>query len=240
MSTILGIALIFLAAGFTQGLSGFGLALVAMPFLLLIIDVKIAVPLCVLNGLVITLFLSLQLRRHVDWKKILPLLIGCLPGIYVGIYFLKEANSDVIKFLLGIMLVSYSLFNLILKPAPRKLKVGWAYFAGFLTGVLGSAFSTGGPPTIVYTTLTGWSKDDIKATLSSFFFLASILIAITHFVTGVTGATVLNYFATSVLAVMVGVWTGSICYGKIKQQTYMKIILILLCAMGIVMIVTAF
>ena len=64
------IALIFLAAGFVQGISGFGSALVAMPLLALVVDVKTAVPLCVLNGLLITLFLTLRLKAHINWRKI--------------------------------------------------------------------------------------------------------------------------------------------------------------------------
>ncbi|MCJ7602219.1 MAG: sulfite exporter TauE/SafE family protein, partial [Desulfobulbaceae bacterium] len=132
------IALIFLAAGFTQGVSGFGSALVAMPLLLLFIDAKTAVPLCMLNGLIITAFLSLQLRRHVDWRKISPLLIGCMPGIYVGARFLKEADSNLIKLLLGVMLVSYALYNMFCKLRPRRIAPFWPYIAGFFTGVIGS------------------------------------------------------------------------------------------------------
>lgn len=230
------IALIFLVAGFTQGVSGFGSALVAMPFLLLVIDVKIAVPLCMLNGLVMTFYLSMQLRKNVEWRKILPLFIGCVPGIFVGAWFLKEADSDRIQALLGAMIAGYALFNLILKPAPRKIKGCWAYMAGFLTGVIGSAFSAGGPPTIIYTTLTGWNKDDIKATLSSFFFVSGVFIAAAHVITGLTTTVVLKYFGQSVLAVLAGVWAGSVCYGKIRQKTYMKIILNLLLAMGVMMI----
>jgi len=236
MSNSLIIALIFLAAGFTQGVSGFGSALVAMPFLLLVIDVKIAVPLCILNGLVIAFYLSVQLRRYVEWRKIWPLLIGCVPGIIAGVWFLKEADNDWIQVLLGAMIASYALYNLMLKPAPRIIKGGWAYVAGFLTGVIGSAFSAGGPPTIIYTTLTGWNKDDIKATLSSFFFVSGVFIAAAHVVTGLTTIVVLKYFGQSVLAVLTGVWAGSVCYDKIKQKTYMKIILNLLLAMGVMMI----
>jgi uncharacterized membrane protein YfcA len=230
------IALIFLAAGFTQGVSGFGSALVAMPFLLLVIDIKIAVPLCMLNGLVITFYLSIQLRRYVEWRKILPLFIGCVPGIFAGAWFLKETASNQIQVLLGIMIAGYALYNLILRPAPRKIKEGWAYVAGFLTGVIGSAFSAGGPPAIIYTTLTGWNKDDIKATLSSFFFVSGLFIAAAHFATGLTTTIVLKYFGQSVLAVLAGVWAGSLCYDKIRQETYMKIILTLLLAMGVMII----
>lgn len=233
------IGLIFLAAGFTQGVSGFGSALVAMPLLLLFIDAKIAVPLCVLNGLVITSFLSLQLRRHIDWRKIIPPLIGCLPGIYAGAWFLRGADSDLIKLLLGIVLVSYALYCMFCKPRPRNIQSFWPYVAGFFTGVIGSAFSAGGPPTIIYTTLTGWDKDDIKATLSVFFFTNGIFVAAAHAVSGLTTAAVLDYFAGSVLFVLAGVMAGAFCYGRVKSESYLRIILYLLVVMGGMMIFSA-
>jgi uncharacterized membrane protein YfcA len=233
------IALIFLAAGFTQGVSGFGSALVAMPLLLLFIDAKTAVPLCMLNGLIITAFLSLQLRRHVDWRKISPLLIGCMPGLYVGARFLKEADSNLIKLLLGVMLVSYALYNMFCKLRPRRIAPFWPYIAGFFTGVIGSAFSAGGPPTIIYTTLTGWDKDDIKATLSVFFFTTGIFMASAHALAGLTTTAVLRYFSVSAAFVLLGVVAGSFCYGKVKRETYLKIILNLLVVMGGMMIFSA-
>ncbi len=239
MTTYFLVALIFLLAGFTQGVSGFGSALVAMPLLVMFMDVKMAVPLCMLNGLIITLFLSLQLKNHIDWKKIMPLFLGCLPGIYVGVTFLKEVNSDVIKILLGVILIAYALYGLVLRPKSRKISPTWSYPAGFATGAIGSAFSTGGPPAIIYTTLTGWSKNDIKATLSGFFFSTGLIIAVAHAINGLTTIVVLRYFAASISFVFLGVYVGSIYYGRLKKETYVRVILGILILMGIMMIVSA-
>lgn len=233
------IALIFLAAGFTQGVSGFGSALVAMPLLLFFLDAKTAVPLCMLNGLIITAFLSLQLRKNVDWRKIRPLLIGCLPGIYVGARFLKEADSGLIKLLLGVMLVGYALHSMFVKPRPRTIAPFWSYIAGFFTGVIGSAFSAGGPPTIIYTTQLGWDKDDIKATLSVFFFTTGIFMAGAYSLAGLITTAVLRSFSGSAAFVLLGVMAGSFCYGKVRTETYLKIILNLLVVMGGMLIFSA-
>lgn len=233
------VAVIFLAAGFTQGVSGFGSALVAMPLLLFFIDAQIAVPLCMLNGLIITAFLSLQLRRNVDWRKISPLLIGCLPGIYVGACFLKEADSDLIKLLLGVMLVCYASYSMFFKLRPRRIASCWPYIAGFFTGVIGSAFSAGGPPAIIYTTLTGWGKDDIKATLSVLFFVTGICMAVAHALTGLTTVVVLRYFSGSAAFVLLGVVAGSFFYGKVEKETYLRLLLYLLLVLGVMMILSA-
>ena len=238
MLEYLSVACIFMVAGFAQGVTGFGSALVAMPLLLLFLDAKVAVPLCILNGLLITAYLSWQLRRHMDWRKILPLGLGCLPGIYVGVSFLRAADSDLIKLALGGLLTAYGLHGLLFRPVKRRVHPAWGYVAGFGTGAIGAAFSAGGPPAIIYTTMSGWSKDSIKATLSGFFLANGICIALAHAVNGLTTMVVFHYFAAAALAVLAGVWAGSRFYGRISTEAYIRVILFLLVCMGGMMIVT--
>lgn len=233
------ILLIVFCGAFTQGLTGFGSALVAMPLLVLFVDIHTAVALCVLNGLVITSFLSLQLKSHLDWQKIRPLLIGCLPGVVVGTLFLKNARESLFFLLLGLLLILYSLYRLFLKPEPRKLAGSWGIVAGFLTGTISGAFSAGGPPTIIYTTLTGWTKHEIKANLSLFFFMGGILTVLSHLLSGITTVEVFKLFVYDLPAVVVGVWSGSLLYRRFATEGYIRLVLIGLLLMGVVMLHTA-
>ncbi len=239
MITYLFIIIIFLIAGITQGLSGFGSALFAMPLLVLFMDVKIAVPLCILNSLLITLYLSLELRGFMEKKKILPLFLGSLPGIYFGVTFLKNVDPGIIRMLLGALIVFYGLYSLIARPEQKGIHHIWGYTAGFCSGFIGSAFSAGGPPAIIYTALTGWSKDHIKATLTGFFLVASSVTAVVHAVSGLTNAQVLQYFLASAWFVLIGVYTGSRLSGKISRQVYIRVILVTLMLLGLMMIMSA-
>ena len=239
MITLFLISFIFFLAGIIQGMTGFGSALIAMPLLSLFIDVKTAVPLCILQSVLMTSYLSFTLKDHMEKKKIVPLLIGSLPGIYCGATLLKNVESDVIKLLLGSLIVVYSVYSLFLKPKPKNLHKAWAYIAGFGTGFIGSAFSTGGPPAIIYTTLTGWSKDYIKATLTGFFLTSAIITAAVHAASGLTTALVLKYFFTSSAFVLIGVYAGTQLYKRVSSEGYIKVILILLVILGGMMCITA-
>ncbi len=230
------ISLIFLLAGFTQGVSGFGAGLVAMPFLTLLLGIKAAVPLCMLNGLVITGCLSLQLKLHWHWGKILPLLLGCLPGIVVGALALKGLNGDLLQLSLGAFIFLYALYGFTVRPRPRGIGSRWGYVAGFLTGAISSAFSAGGPPAVIYLSLTDWSKDEIKATLSVFFFVSGIVTALGHAVVGLTTFAILQQFLVTWPLTLTGVLAGSLLYRRIRQRTYIRIMLMLLMAMGMMMI----
>lgn len=240
MEHYLVILLIVFCGAFTQGLTGFGSALVALPLLVLFMDIHTAVPLCVLNGLVITSFLSLQLKSHLDWQKIRPLLVGCLPGVAVGALFLKNTQESLFFLLLGLLLILHSLYRLLLKPEPRKLASGWGVVAGFFTGAISAAFSAGGPPTIIYTTLTGWTKHEIKANLSLFFFMGGVLTVVSHLLSGITTLEVFKLFGYVLPAVVVGVWSGSLLYHRFATEGYIRLVLIALLVMGGLMLQTAF
>ncbi|MBU0665594.1 MAG: sulfite exporter TauE/SafE family protein [Proteobacteria bacterium] len=233
------ISLIFLLAGFVQGMTGFGSALVAMPLLSLCIDVKSAVPLCTLNSVVITTFLALKLKKHLDGEKIFPLCIAAIPGMFVGVTLLKKVSSENLSIGLGVLLVMYACYNLLIKIRQRKLHPVWSYLAGFSSGAIGAAFSAGGPPTIIYATLNDWDKDEIKATLSGFFLFNSYLNATAHAVSGLTTVSVLSSFFYSAPFVLLGTVLGSFCYGRIDRSIYLKVIFAFLILMGTMMIVTA-
>ncbi len=236
METPLLIGTIFLLAGFVQGVTGFGSALVAMPLLCLILDLTFAVPLCILNSIIITTYLAYKLHNHLDRKKLIPLCLATLPGIPIGATLLKKVDPQFMGFLLGFLLILYGIYNLTVRPQPRNLSTVWSYIAGFSAGVIGAAFSAGGPPVIIYTTQNNWKKDEIKATLTGFFCFTSYVTAAIHLLTGITTRDVLQTFLFSSPFVLAGTVLGSFCYGYFAKQTYLKVIYLFLVLMGSIMI----
>ena len=233
------VCLIVFFAGFTQGLSGFGSILLSLPLLALFLEIKAVIPLVALFGLSITIVLLVQLWHHLDWKKILPLFLGALPGIPVGVFFLKKLDKEPIQWFLGIVLVSYSLYSLFIGSPKKGIKQAWVYLFGFFSGCLGGALSAAGPPVIVYTSLQPWSKDTIKATLQGFFLVSGIVVVFSHAMSGVTTAAVLRLFLTSLPLLVAGTYAGSRFYGRINEHDYKRIMLILLAFLGAFMVYLA-
>jgi len=228
--------MVFLLAALVQGLTGFGFVLVAMPLLCLVIDIKTAVPLCTLSGLIVTTTMALQLRKDIDRKKIMPLCISAIPGIFIGATVLKAVDSATIRFFLGIFLVLYSIYSLAARPRPRKLHPAWGWLAGFTSGAIGAAISAGGPPTIIYTMLNNWSKDEMKATLTGFFMVNSYIIVAVHGVIGVTTKQSLFLFLISAPFVLAGTLGGSRIYRFLPGKNYVKIVYFFLILMGGMMV----
>ncbi|HHD64204.1 MAG TPA: sulfite exporter TauE/SafE family protein, partial [Desulfobulbaceae bacterium] len=104
-------------------------------------------------------------------------------------------------------------------------------------GAIGAAFSAGGPPAIVYTTLTDWKKEEIKATLSGFFVANGVVTALAHAITGVSSLTTVGFFGVTAPFVLFGTTLGSRVTEKIDHQSYLRIVYCFLIVMGIMMIV---
>ena len=229
--------LIFFLAAFTQGVTGFGSALVAVPLLSLFMDIRTVVPLSILYGLIVTLFLTYRMRRHVDKKRLLPLVVGCLPGVAVGCSLLKWMPETFLKGLLGLLLLFYGGFNIFRKEAVScRLSNRWGYLAGFGTGVLGASLSTGGPPAVIYTALSGWSKDEIKATLSIFFLFTGTIVALAQFAGNLMPPEIGRLFLIGLPAVVAGVLSGAKCYDYLPHRFYLHSVYLLLVIMGVLLL----
>ena len=231
------LCIIALFAGFIQGLSGFGSGLLALPFLILFLGVKTAIPLVALYGVALTLLLIVQLRQFWDWKKIYPLCAGSVPGVPVGVWLLNVLDAQIIQWIVGLVLILYALYSLLKRPAVMELSNGWAYLSGFLAGCLGGSISASGPPVIVYTSFQPWSMHQIKVTLQGFFIISGLLVIISQAIGGLMTESVFFFFVVSLPFLLFGTWIGALLYGRIKEESYRNIMLIILVIMGIFMII---
>ena len=239
MPTYLLLCLVVFFAGFIHGFSGFGSILLSLPLLAIFLDIKAVIPLVALYGLAITILLLFQLWRHLTLTKLYPLLVGAFPGVPVGVFFLKTLDRPTIQWILGIILVLYSLYALFSRSAHQGIKEKWGYLFGFLAGCLGGALSATGPAVIVYTSLQAWDKDRIKVTLQGFFLISGIVVVFFHAVNGLTGLPILKLFFISVPAMILGTYAGSFVYNKVGEQDYKRIILLLIALLGLFQIYRA-
>jgi uncharacterized protein len=236
MEIYLFLGIVAFCAGFVQGLSGFGSVLLSLPLLALFLDVKTAIPLVALLAVALTIFLLVQLREHWDWKKIYPLCLGSLPGAPVGVWFLNHTETQLIQWTVGAVLIAYALHSLLLKPAARLMAPVWAYLFGFAAGCLGGAISASGPPVIIYTSLQPWNKDQIKVTLQGFFLISGIVVVFFQAMGGLVTGMVLWYFLAALPLLLFGTWVGSFLYGRIREETYRSLLLVLMGLLGLLML----
>ncbi len=227
------VCLIIAFAGFTQGFSGFGSVLVSLPCLTLWLPIKTAVPLVNLMSCCINLILIIQLRHSLHGPKILPLLLASLPGIPLGVYFLKTVAPWKLELLLGAVLITFPLCSGSSRLRARRTHPGWACLAGFCSGCLGGSLGTSGPPIVVYTALQPWNTDEMKGTLVGFFLIDHLGVLGLQALSGLVTVRVATLVFVSLPFLVLGVLCGSFCYRKTASENYRKAITAMLFAIGL-------
>lgn len=211
-----------------QGVAGFGAGLISMGFLSSIWSVPQATAVMIPLVTLLNTSLIVQHYNNINLLSLKWIIIGIPLGVLVGIYSLETLSETVLKILLGLALLA-SVINTLVRDRPqRDYGKCPSLLAGTCAGIFGSAFSTAGPPLLIYATLQGWNKEKFRAQLAVLFMTSS---SFTLIGLSIRGQISLDTLSTS-LSLTPGVLLGSLFGVKIgvflPQKVFQYLVLGLL------------
>jgi uncharacterized membrane protein YfcA len=159
------------------------------------------------------------------------LLLASLAGIPSGLTLLKAAPESLVQAVLGLLLISFGLYNLVAPKLPTIQCRELAYVAGYLAGVLGGAYNTPGPPIIIYGTLCRWPPERFRATLQGYF-LSSLLIAFGHGLAGLWTSDVLELYGYALPIVMFATFLGGRLNKSLPRGQFDRFVYVAVVVMG--------
>jgi uncharacterized membrane protein YfcA len=170
LNTWLACSIVLLLGAFVQRVTGFGLAVVCAP-LLLMLEPRLVPAVLVLFVFTVALIMVRPYWNEVRLDAIGMALTGCLPGNALGIWLLLAAPMFVLEKLIAVIvlfavLVTLCRFQL---PVNRMTMFG----AGVLSGIFGTVAAIGGPPIVLL--MHGLPIDRVRGNLAAFFILTSTL-----------------------------------------------------------------
>lgn len=239
-TTIILISLIIALGGFTQGLTGFGLALVSVPLLSMTVDAQMAVPIAGIFGWLVTFPLVWKMRQHIQYRAGLILVAGSVPASFIGAKLLASLPSSYILITMGLVLIISSIHSMrSTNPLFKKTSTPITLGAGFCSGVLGASVGEAGPPVIAYTSMQPWTADQAKSTLAFFFMLQMIGAIIGFYYQGLITPAVTHYVTWAMPAFLVGMTGGMVGYHLLQKYkiNYHHIVHSLLLVIGCVLII---
>ena len=231
--TIFWVGLVVFLAVFTQSLSGFGSALVAMSLLPAIIGIHVATPLVALVGFTLEIVLIIRYRQSLNVRAIWRIVLAALVGIPVGVYFLSNADEKLSLTLLGVVLTGYAVYALLGLKMPNLNGPVWAYLAGLFGGLLGGAYNTSGPPVIVYADCNRWPPDAFKSNLQGYFVIISVIVVASHVMNGNFTSQVWHLFWWTIPSIVIGLIAGLSLDRWLNPLLFRRLVLVLLLVMGI-------
>ncbi|MBT3391913.1 MAG: sulfite exporter TauE/SafE family protein [Chloroflexi bacterium] len=230
------IVIIFLAV-FTQSISGFGSALVAMALLPTILSIHVATPLVALVVIPLEVYLLFHYRHVFHWKAIWRVIAAAVVGIPIGFIYLRLVDEQIVLRILGALISGYALYALLNIRLPTLAHPAWGFVFGLLAGLIGGAYNTSGPPVVLYGTSRGWSPSEFKSNLQGFFVFSSTFTLSGHALNHNLTPEVWHYFWLAMPAIAAGIFAGTSLDSIIQAETFRKIILALLVVIGLRLIV---
>lgn len=232
MDTWIVIGTIALAI-FTQSFSGFGFALVSMPLITPILGLKVSAPLVALLGWTAEIALIIYFRESLSFREMGRLIGASLVGAAVGVTALRTVPENILLPVLGAVLVGYVLYNWLRFSLPEMHSPWWAYVLGALSGALGGAYNTSGPPVIIYGHARKWSPEEFKGNLQGFFFINNVFVLVGHYFNGTLTATVWRTYLMVLPALAIGIWGGLTLGRKVDSNRFRQVVLALLLVLGL-------
>lgn len=227
---------IFFAA-IVRGYSGFGFSLLAVTALSLVLTPAEVVPSIFLMEVAASLHLLPGIWKDIHWRSIAVLLAGCLAGTPIGVWALAHAPAPPMLLALGVfILISTALlwkgFALTSMPGtPATLATGAA------SGLFNGAFSTGGPPVILFYFASPAGVAAGRASLIAYFLGTDILalpfLAWEGLVTRDAAIRALTFLPPLVC----GVWLGARSFRMANPQSFRKLVLLLLALLAMSILV---
>ena len=236
MAVTAGIALVCFFGGVLSGLAGFGALIIMVPALVLLVGMAVTIPLGVLCGVATQGMNVWFYRSHVHKQALFRLLLGSLPGIWIGGSLLIYLPEPILRAMLGTLIVGYVCWSFRIRklPCPTGEPAAiWAYVAGFFCGGFGAAFGINGPPAVIYATRTNWTPAAIRAFVGIFCFLLFIITAGTMITRGIVTPEVWRLAALAIPCCLAGSLCGRRIAARLNPAQYMKLVFLLLLVMGL-------
>lgn len=214
----------FLAAT-VNGAVGYGFSSLTVPVALLFFSNKVLNPALVIVAIVLNGYVLVVNRQSVPavGKRVLPVLLGLIPGIIGGGFILASLNAEWLK-----LLTYLSLLPLILLQAggvrwPLKSERAIGIFMGAGVGTLYSATTISGPPMALLFNNQGLVQRDFRAAMALLRVAEALLALATYSLLGLLNAESLRLSAWVLPSVLLGVPIGAYLINRVEAETFRRI-----------------
>lgn len=224
LGVIVLVAITFFAA-FVNGALGYGFSSLTVPVALLFYTNRVLNPALILIELFINLYVLFINRASIPkvWKRVYPILLGLLPGVAAGSYFLASLHPGWLKFATYTILLPLIFCQIagLRRPIRSEKLVGPPFGVGL--GFLYSVSTISGPPLAMLFNNQGLVKQEFRAGLGLIRTAESGLTAIAYFYLGLFTVESMAIAYTIVPGVLIGIPLGAFLISRLDAETFRRI-----------------
>ncbi|MEY8839517.1 sulfite exporter TauE/SafE family protein [Cribrihabitans sp. XS_ASV171] len=225
------------AGGFVNGFAGFGTALFAMGFFLIVLDPVTAVatiaPISVIVGLQGLWVVRREIRA--DLPRLLRFLLPGLAGVPVGLMLLSHIDAQTLRYLVAGMLILYGGYFGFRRTLPRfdRLTPVADGAVGLVGGILGGLAAISGALLALWVSMRPWPKAEARAMMQPY---NGAILAVTVTLLAARGtydAPTLAGIGVALPAALLAAQGGIFAFRRVADDQFRRVIILLCLAMGV-------
>lgn len=231
--------LIIVVASAVSGLTGFGLAVVGVPMLLVVYDPATVVVLIATVSLFTNAVIVQDSWREVELRAVLLLLPWAALGVFLGTEVLTRVNPEYIRLSVGIIVVLSAVLLLWEVSLPGAEGFWGTSLAGITSGALSTSTGIGGPPIVLLFAARNLPKVQFRVSNAAYFFFLSIVALTTLLARGIAQPAHFWIAAALIPASFLGKTIGTALVKRLSNNAFRKITLGVVMLTGALGVMTA-
>ena len=228
---ILGSLIVF-AAYFLKAFTGFGPAMILIPFFTILFDPGTAITASTIFDFWIGLILLISVWKEIQWRFVFSIFIPLAIGAIFGSFLLGNVSDYWIKKIIGITILVFAVIILFQKEgnsiAKRSDKICLLrYPVGAFGGFLGGLMGITGPPIIIFLKML-YDKSFFRTQLISIFFFGAGWRFMLYRINGIEFNLDYSSFGIFFIVMLIAAWIGTKLHFKVNEIMFNRIVAFLL------------
>jgi uncharacterized membrane protein YfcA len=238
--------IIFFITYTLEVITGFGGAVLAMPFVTSLIGMREGVMVITSLGWALALYIAITNWKKINWPQFFRICGSMLIGLPLGMYLFRKFDVNFLKHFLAVFIVSVSLWHLamrlfIKKPnasnspenSPQK---GWKLIPYFFVlvagGIVHGMLSIGGPLLVIYASKALPEKGAFRSTLCLLWSVLNTVIIAMYFIERSYTVQAAGTIGIITPFVVLGIVLGEKIHTRLNEQFFSILVFAMLLVTG--------
>lgn len=223
---ILIFCLIILGSNVIQGITGFAGTLIAMPFLMMLVDLDTAKQVLNLLGIIGSIWILRKDYPFIRWEILKQIILWMMIGMGIGIIGYHYLPTEILLYLFPLFVLFVGVKGLLATvmvrfPKHNDTNKTLDTLLLLAAGIIHGLFVAGGPLLVTYATQKIKDKQEFRATLSAVWVVLNSVMLIQSVIAHQVTAEITMYMLISVIPLLLGIVIGGILLKKMSQKTFM-------------------
>ncbi|MEL7180165.1 MAG: sulfite exporter TauE/SafE family protein [Pseudomonadota bacterium] len=230
--TAAALAFALLGAAYVRGYSGFGFSAIFIAFAALVTNPLPLIPVVFACEMLMTVFQARGIRRHIDWRRVLWLLLGAAIALPLSVSFILSAGESMVRIVISSIILVLSLVLLSGWSLQRKIGPVGQGGVGIISGMCNSA-GIGGLPVAAFMSAQPMEAAVFRATMIVYLTGLDMITMPFLWAGGLITWDTARGIALAFPMLALGVWLGGRQFLSASPATFRRFAVLLLLALSL-------